>query len=109
MTSTYEILICTIKVLTSDETSAIFVLLLEFFIRATFISTFKISNFMVHFIGPYQCIDQPSVGYIPNYTNVPTHGMMEHTNKSVYATHAGPLSDRYVSSVHGCMPRYDEP
>lgn len=47
--------------------------------------------YMVHLIGPHWYINQLSVRYVPNHTNVLIYGTMECTNKSICTTHIGPL------------------
>lgn len=64
---------------------------------------------MVGLTGSYRYIDQQSVWYVPIHTNIPTHGMMGHTDKPICTTHTGPLSDQYIPPVPGNMPRHNKP
>ena len=64
---------------------------------------------MVCFIGSYQFTDQPSVQYVLNHTDVPTHGTVGHTDKPVCTVNTDPLLDWYIPPISGDMLWYGKP
>ena len=64
---------------------------------------------MIRLTDPFWCTDRPSVWYVPNHTNVLTHGMIGRIDKLICIAHTGPLSNWYVLCVPIGMLRYGEP
>lgn len=64
---------------------------------------------MVHLASPYWYTDQPSVWYVLNHTDIPTHCTMRYTDKPVCTTHTSLPLDWYVPPIPGGLLWYNKP